>query len=163
MPQFYVVKGIGGGFDGLVVEAFATQEGSLVEVLRIIDRNSIVGDRAVALPIPGQAIYLDKRFLEETDDPTTREFAANNPFGNLVLEGHMEMGDLKVSYAQFESVISVNIREPKTGKTLFSQYFSKDFDKVKQTIEAVLKESGGSDAEDLVFQLRALKEAEANG
>lgn len=163
MPEFYVVKGIGGGFDGLVVETERTQEDGLVEVMRIIDRTSILGDRNVSLPIPGQAIYIDRKFLEPTEDPGTREYAANNPFGRLVAEGQMEISSIKVSYAQFETVLSVNVQDTVAKKTLFSQYFSKDIEKVKAAIEAVLKQNGGSDVEDLVFQLRALKEAEANG
>lgn len=159
MPEFYVVKGVGGGFDGLLVEGFKVIGSDMIAVQRITDRDSIVGDRNVSLNLPPTALYIGMQFLEATEDPGKREFAANNPFGRVILEGHMEMGNLKVSYAQFESVISVNIREAESGKTIFSQYFSKEFDRVKGCIESCLKSNGGSDAEDLVFQLRALKEA----
>lgn len=162
MPQFYLVKGIGGGFDGLVVEAFATQESSLVEVHRLIDRGSIVGDRNTALPVPGESIYINKKFLEEVEDPGVREFASDNPFGQLRFEGHMECGDVKVAYAQYDNAMSVTLMDVATGRTLVAMNFKRDFDKVKQTIESVLKGNGG-DADDLVFQLLALKEGEKNG
>jgi len=163
MPQFYVVKGIGGGFDGLVVEGTQVLGTQMVTIQKITDRNSIVGDRNVSLPLPPEAVYLGLRFLDPIEDPGIREFAANNPFGKLVLEGHMTCGVLKVAYSQFESVLSVTITDSSVGKTIFSQYFSKDFDKVKGTIESILKTKDDSDAEDLVFQLRELKEAESNG
>lgn len=164
MPQFYLVKDIGGGFDGLVVEGTPLKDSPpTVRIERIIDRNANVGDRTVSLPIPLGSLFIGQEFLEPTDDPGTREFASNNPFGQLVLEGHMQVGDLKVSYAQFQAVLSVNVRELTTGKTLFSQYFSKDFEKVKSTIEDVLKQNADSDPDDLVLKLRALKEAENHG
>lgn len=163
MPQYYVVKGIGGGFDGLIVEGVQVIGTQMVAVQKLIDRSSIIGDRNVALPIPPEAVYLGLTFLEPCEAPGTREFASNNPFGTMLAEGRMTIGNLDVAYSQFQTVINVSVRDTSVGKTIFSQYFSKDFDKVKKTIEDVLKQGDGSDAEDLVFQLRALKEAEANG
>lgn len=160
MPQFYVVKGIGGGFDGLVIEAVATQEGNLVEVLKFVDRDSVVGDRNVSLPIPGQSIYMDKRVLDEIEDPGIREFSSTNPYGRLQLEGRMDCGGLQVVYAQYELALTVVVTDMVAKRTVLSQNFSKDFGKVKAKIEECLKQA---DAEDLVFQLRALKEAEVNG
>lgn len=163
MPQFYVVKGIGGGFDGLIVETETNADGVYKLVTRIIDPNMNVGDRTVSLPIPLGALSIHPKFLDQTDDPGIREFASDNPFGKMFLEGHMDCGDLKVTYSQFEKALSVVVFDTQAKRTIFSQYFTKEFDKVKQTVEAVLKQNGGSDAEDLVFQLRALKEAETNG
>lgn len=163
MPEFYVVKGIGGGFDGLVVEGVQVIGTQMVAIQKLTDRDTIIGDRNVSLPIPPEAVYIGMQFLEKTEAPGTREFAANNPFGQLMAEGRMTIGNLDVAYSQFMSVLSVNIRDTGVGKTIFSQYFSKDFEKVKKVMEDALKQSDGSDAEDLVFQLRALKEAETNG
>lgn len=163
MQKFYVVKEIGGGFDGLIIEGKNEAGSNLVEVFKLIDRDSIAGDRNVSLPIEQGVLFISLSKLQEIDDPGTREFAANNPFGKLVLEGHMELGSVKVSYAQFESVMSVNIMDVMAKKTVFSQYFSKDFEKIRQTIEDVLKEGDGTDADDLVFRLQELKELEKNG
>lgn len=164
MPKFYVVNGVGGGFDGLVVEGEVFDDYPyIVQISKIIDTNVNVGDRTLALPTPPRSLFIGKDCLTETDDPQLREFASDNPFGNLVLEGHMDCGSLKVAYSQFEKVLSVVVTEPDQNKTVFSQYFFKDFDKVKQTVEDVLKQSGGSDVDDLVFKLRAFKEAETNG
>ena len=162
MPQFYVVKGIGGGFDGLVVEGAALKDlPPTVQVLKLIDRDSIVGDRNISLPIPPGALTIGLEFLDPIDDPGIREFAATNPFGKLLLEGRMDCGDLQVVYAQYENTLGVVVTDIVAKKTVLSQYFSKDFDKVKAVIEDVLKNSQVAD--DLVFKLRELKEAENNG
>lgn len=162
MPQFYLVKDVGGGFDGLCVEGDVFDDHpSLVSVGRIIVSGVNVGDRTVSLPVRG--LLFAKEMLEPTDDPGLREFAGNNPFGRVILEGHMEIGNLKISYTQFDSAMSVNLYDNVAQKTVFSQYFSKDLDRVRGSLEELMKQNGGSDAEDLVFRLRELKEAENHG
>lgn len=169
MPQFYVVKGIGGGFDGLVVEAEpAWYEGvggvpDIFLVRRLIDPNRNIGDRTVALPLPDGSVYIGKPFLETTDDPGTREFASDNPFGRHLASGEMEMGDIRISYSLHERALSATVYDLAAKRTVFSQNFTKDPEKVKQAIHDLLKENGGSDLDDLVFRLRELKEAEDNG
>jgi len=160
MPQFYVVKGIGGGFDGLVIEGESLAHADLIAVQKIIDRDSVVGDRNVALPIPNKGLFIGREFLDEIEDPGIREFSSTNPYGKLQLEGRMDCGGLQVVYAQYELTLTVVVTDMVAKRTVLSQNFSKDFDKVKAKIEECLKQA---DAEDLVFQLRALKEAEVNG
>ncbi len=167
MQKYYVLSGIGAGFDGLVVqgEELDSMPG-FVMVSRLIDPDVNVGDRPLALPVGAGAMLIGLGQLTETDDPILREFASNNPFGQLKHEGQMTSGNLKCAYAQFENVLQVSLLEVNPGfseKTIFSQYFFKDFDVVKQAIEDTMKQKGDSDTEDLVFKLRALKEAETDG
>ena len=174
MPQFYVVKGLGAGLDGLIVEGIQTAAMGLTMVLRIIDPNVNVGDRTASLPLPEEAFYVSDSFLERTDDPKIREFDSNNPYGKFMLEGHMECGRLHISYSQYERGLQVSVLEkyateetplgPKVEtKTIYSENFYRDIVLVKQAIESVLAENGGADADDLVFKLRELKEGEKNG
>ncbi len=162
MPEFYLVNGIGGGFDGLVVEASSLQEGSLVEVHRLINTNIVIGDRHASTPVVAQSVYLSKKFLEPAEDPTGRQFDHQSPYGEFKLEGQMSCGNLQVSYSQFENALQVSVAEVEgeNRKTLFNQNFSKNFDQIKSVIEQTLKEGTG---EDLIFKLRELKEAEAHG
>ena len=163
MPKFYVIKDIGGGFDGLTIEGddeFAPF--GFVEIKRMIDRDSIVGDRNVSLTIPPCSLYISKLKTEETADPGIREYAADSPYGKFQLEGRMDCGNLRVTYAQFEKALQVTLTDVPAGRTVTTQNFVKDFDKVKAAIEDVLK-SDGSDVDDLVFKLQELKEAEVNG
>lgn len=162
MPQFYVVKGIGGGFDGLVVEGKDSAL-NLVEVVKLTDRDSIVGDRNVSLPVPESALFISKAHLDEIEDPGTREFASDNPFGKHLADGNMEMGGISIHYSEFEKVLNVTVLDMGARKTVLSQYFFKNIAQVKEQLANLLKENGGSDVEDLVFRLRELKEAEANG
>ena len=180
MPKFYVVKDIGGGFDGLVIETDDTitlpkqidiYAKIMMPVLRIIDRDSIVGDRNVSLSLPHGAMMINLDYLTEIEDPGTAEFSSDNPYGKFLLQGTMMIGDdgLQVSYSQYEKALQVSVSElilgggTSTRHTLLNQNYSKDFDKVKLAIEAVLKENGGEDPDDLIFKLKALKEAESNG
>lgn len=162
MPEFYLVKGIGGGFDGLIAECTSMPEGSLLEVHRLINVNVVVGDRHASTPLSGQSVYLSRQFLEPTEDPTGRQFDHQNPYGEFQLSGEMSCGGLHVSYSQFEKALQVSVAEVDgtNRKTLFNQNFSKNFDQVKSSLEVALKEGSG---DDLIFKLRELKEAEANG
>lgn len=164
MGKFYVLKDIGGGFDGLVAEG--TVVNGVLHVSKITDKNVNVGDRNVSLPVPEGAIAIGPMYFEETDDPGIREFATDNPFGAFQLEGHMDCGNIKVHYAQYEKSLNVSVAEVQDKgfvRTIFSQNFHSDFPKVKDTIESVLKEHGGEDVDDLVFRLRELWEAQKNG
>lgn len=164
MSEFYLVDGIGGGFDGLVVEGVVYDDLPFyVHASRIFDPNKNVGDRVVSIPIPPHGLLISKMFLKKTDDPSQRQFASDNPFGRPIVQGLMTLGNIEVAYTQFTSVLSVNVFNSTDRKTLFSQYFSKDLDKVMDAIESILKENGGTDPDDLVFKLRELKEKESNG
>lgn len=160
MQKFYVVNDVGGGFDGLIVQGDQVNFGMAVflSVTRIIDKNVNVGDRTLALPIPANSVLISIDNLTVTDDPGLREFASDNPFGQLILEGQMSVGSLKVSYSKFDKVLSIVVTEVAENKTVFSQYFTKNFESVMSKIEDVLKNEG--DVEDLVFELRELKSKE---
>jgi len=163
MSFFYVVSGIGGGFDGLVVEGSQLKDlPPTVEIRKIIDRDSVVGDRNVTLSLPDGALFIGSQFLTPTPDPGNREFGADSPYGKFQLEGRMDCGNLRVAYAQFEKVLQVTVTDVPARKTIASMNFLREFDKIKSAIEDVLK-SGGQDGEDLVFKLREFLETENNG
>lgn len=163
MSNFYVIKGLGPLFDGLVVEAANIDSVTKdIEVSSIIDRDSIMGDRNPRFQLPQAALKICSDYLEPTDDPGKREFAADNPYGRFLLEGRMEVDQIVVSYSQYERVLQVNVFDERAQRTLYSQNFTKDFDLVKKAIESVLKDEETT-TDDLVFALQELKEAESNG
>lgn len=167
--KYFVIEGLGGGFDGLLVEEGTSKSEKLAPLeffycspARLIDRDSIVGDRNVSLPLPDGALYIDRKYLTEVTDPGIREYDNSNPYGKFILEGRMDCGPLRVTYAQFEKNLQVSVFDTEANRTLYSQNFSKNFDKVKQTIEEALKD-GDQEGADLVFSLNELKEVELNG
>ena len=168
MPKYYVVNDIL-GLNGTVIEGIISEDSEvksddsdLIMVTKIISKNVNVGDRNVMFPVPHATLYIAKGAVNNIESPETLEFASDNPYGKFILEGKMECGGLRVSYAQFEKVMTVTVFDTESGRTVISQNFVKDFDSVKAAIETVLKE-GDSGAEDLVFKLQELKEAENNG
>jgi len=175
MPKFYVVKDIGGGFDGLTVEGEVFDDyPHFVSVTKLTDRDSIVGDRNVSLPVPAHSLLIALKNLDEIEDPGTREFSSENPYGKFLLQGTMQLGgtgdsSIQIAYSQYEKALQVSVTNVipngiggATRNTLLNQNYSKDFDKIKLAIEDVLKENG-EDPDDLIFKLKALKEAESNG
>jgi len=163
MGKFYLVSGLGAGFDGLIIEGnkISVPEGlEVVEVEKILDRSIVTGDRNVVLSFPPGGLFIGCDHLDQVDDPGIMEFAYDNPYGKFLLEGRMDCGDLRVTYAQFEKAMTVTVLDTQANRTVISENFSKDFDAVKAAIEDVLKNGG---QEDLVFKLRELKEIETNG
>ena len=161
--KFFLIKGLSRGLDGLVVEGdwidsvesdVGTQD--ILAVMRIVDRDSMFGDRVGSVPVePG--LYISSEYLFETEDPTKMEFDSKSSYGEFQLEGTMECDGVKVAYAQYERVLQLSILDTVAGKTLYTENFSKQFDLVKRVSEESLKEST---VEDLVFKLSEIKESE---
>jgi hypothetical protein len=164
-----MVKGIP-GLDGLYVRGTEYEIGpasdELVLVERIVDRNSIMGDRNVSFPVESGHMFLSRDALVETEDVENRVFAADNPWGSLLLEGRYSRENIEAAFARFERVVQVTVTEFVDGhrKTLFTHYFGEtdawtvdeQFEAVKGVIERCLE--GPGDMDDLVFELESLKE-----
>jgi hypothetical protein len=164
MSKHYVLKGLGRGFDGLLVEAVTAAPGDpsvLLEVRKIINRNAIFGDRNVSFPVPPGAIYVDPAFAELTDEGP-REYDTSNPYGVFKLEARYSRGQLEVVLGQYEKAVTVAVSEQQAeGKrTLYSQTFTANFAAVKEAVEV---HTSDGDVDDLMFRLAELKEMETNG
>jgi hypothetical protein len=161
--KYYVIKGIGSSFDGLVVESDEYIEDgddgpSMVEVGRIVNRNTVIGDRSVSYLLPQEAIWISDRYLEEVQDPELREFDSTNPWGKCEFEGRYTKGSIEVSYAQYERALQVTVSEKVDGKskTIHSCYITNDIRKMKEVIETCLREA--ADPDDLVFAIKAAED-----
>lgn len=166
--MFYKIEGLGAGFNGLVVEgSIVTLHDSqnmpfgVLSVEKIFSPDTVIGDRVASRPIPPLALYVDFNFLVPTENPNDREFAANNPFGKVLVESNYVQGKLRVSACLYETeVFAVSVLESNESgtKTLYSHNFT-----VKSKIEKANKlitETVGreSDIEDLVNELRAIED-----
>ncbi len=169
MSNLYVIKGMGRGFDGLVVEAKSLVEDDptlLFMVTRIINRNSVFGDRNVSFPVPEKCLYIDGSCLEQVDE-APREYDSTNPYGEFKLEGRYTKDSLEVVFAQYSKALTVTVYEKTPTKkdeqeakrTLYSQTFIGNFAAVKEAIEV---HTSTGDVDDLIFRLNELKEMEAN-
>jgi hypothetical protein len=77
MSRWYIIKGLGPAFDGLIVKAdHAVQSWRIVE--KIINRNIIFGDREFSVIIPESGVMIREKFLKQIDEPMFREFAKTN-------------------------------------------------------------------------------------
>lgn len=163
MSNLYVIKGMGRGFDGLIVEAKSLVKDDptlLFMVTRIINRNSVFGDRNVSFPVPEKCLYIDGSCLESFDE-APREFDSTNPYGEFKLEGRYTKDSLEVVFAQYTKALTVTVYEKQeTKRTLYSQTFIGNFAVVKEAIEV---HTSTGDVDDLIFRLTELKEMEANG
>lgn len=174
MPKFYKINDISPGLDGLIIEAgdeVTEGETTIVMVAKIIDRDSILGDRHVSYPVAQNALCLNREYLEETEDPGSMTYDSTNPFGKFVLEGRLNCGELEVAYAQYEKSMSVTVMNviddssptpaQKSMRTVYAENFSKRFDEIKELIEESMRD--GDSAELLVFSLKQMKEEEKDG
>lgn len=175
MKKFYVVKDLGGGFDGLVVSGekiLSTVEylqklsgvqeimTNILVVEEILDPNSTIGSdpkNIVSLPVPFNGLFINVNFLEETDDPSNRVFVTDNPYGEVIAEGEMTLGDLKVTYLKFADSVTITLVDPGNGRTLFSHNFRKDPSEILDSVQKLMSEEG-TDSDDLFFELNDLKE-----
>lgn len=163
MSKLYVLKNLGAGFDGLVVEGLTFAQGDntvLIEVRKIINRNAIFGDRNVSYPVPPNFLYIDGSFTDLYEEEP-REFGSTNPYGEFKFEGRYTKDNLEVVFAQYSQALTVTVYEKQeTKRTLYSQTFVGNFAAVKEAIEV---HTSDGDVDDLIFRLTELKEMEAHG
>ena len=82
--------------------------------------------------------------------------------GKHCFDGSYVKDLLHVAYSSFENAVSVTIYETHETKqkTLYTQNFFQNRDMALHTIEDVL--AGAVDVEDLIFQLKEIKDQETN-
>lgn len=162
MSKLYVLKNLGTGFDGLVVEGLSFAQGDntvLIEVRKIINRNAIFGDRNVSYPVPPNFLFIDGLYTDPYEEEQ-REYGSTNPYGEFKLEGRYTKDSLEVVFAQYSKALTVTVYEKQeTKRTLYSQTFVGNFAAVKEAIEV---HTSTGDVDDLIFRLNELKEMEAN-
>jgi hypothetical protein len=166
MKSLYVIKGMGRGFDGLVVEAQAADHDGLYMVTRIINHNAIFGDRSVSFPVPSSRLYLSCECLEEYDEEL-REYDDKNPNGAYLGETRVRRHNLEAVLVEYERSMTVTVLEhvpnPPNMKgldkvhTRYTQNYLKDFGVIRAAVDLEVKKG---DLDDLIFSLRELKEQE---
>lgn len=166
MTKFYIINGLGPGFDGVLIEGepvvtdSSSNEPSMVSVLRFVENDIVVGDRPLITPVTPDEMFLSFNVLEEVGDPKIREFDSTNPYGKYQVEGRMKCGSIEVAYSQFKQALQVNVQEvaPNMNKTLLAVNFTKPehFQAVKELIETSLKNQ--DDADQLVFKLEEARD-----
>jgi len=163
MPDndFYRIKGLAPGFDGLVAEVewyreFAGDRFAVVK--RLFNTNQIIGDRTYSVAMAPKALMISTGYLQRTDDPTKREFDSRNPFGRLLSQTDFNRDGIHAASAVFENAMSVSVLDTRAHKTLFSHYFKTG--KPKQVLAEAFSREGNVD--DLVFKLQQIVEEELN-
>jgi hypothetical protein len=174
--KFYRINGTLPGIGGLIVEGMITRHCNvkdlrgnavpyidLLEVSEIIRPDSIVGDRPVRFPISEGTLYLNANEIFEIDDPSiTREYAADNPFGEYLYEGRFQKDNLVITHAVYKDAVTVTITETSTSqmkdldKTLFTANFFENKLMALELVDELLHDR--MDPEDLIFELRNLQE-----
>ena len=141
----------------------------LLEVEQLINTSVIVGNRELKFTVPTQSIWLSPRDLElVSDSEAQHEFAADNPFGAYKYETRFTKDLLEIVCAVYEKATNITIIEkndPKKkglDKTLYSDSF---FDKHAGRAFARISElvHGDLEPEDLIFELKEIKETNHNG
>lgn len=176
MGKFMRIKGLGGGFDGLVVEVREDriEPDTVVNVLRIIDTAKVVGDRSPSLPLPEGALFVLSDYLDETVHPVDREFASTNPWGRFQYEGrYLSRDDLvEVAMARFDRALQVTVtrrfthgvRTLPTSQTVFSGYFFEDINEViRQMNESMVFDDSFEGLPLVLSRLKLEEEARKHG
>ena len=108
-------------------------------------------------------INLDvEELFEDVKVGKPEEVSIKDMLGEHLFEGSYVKGTLHVVYGMFENAVSITIYEMhgSTQKTLYTQNFFKQRDHALGTVEDVL--AGKVDVEDLIFQLKEIKDKETN-
>jgi len=174
--KFYRINGTLPGIGGLIVsgeikrhckvsdlKGQAVPYTDLLEVSEIIRPDSIVGDRPVRFPMIEGMLYLNASEVFEIDDPSiTREYAADNPFGEYLYEGRFQKENLVITHAVYKDAVTVTITEMNPSqmkgldKTLFTANFFENKLMALELVDELLHDR--MDPEDLIFELRNLQE-----
>ena len=159
--QYFRIIGLP-GLNGLLVQTEFSRhrDDELIDVEALIT-DAIIGDRSVKYPLPKDALFVSRRYLEPIPNPEEREYSTENPFGTAKYEGHLVRGKIHIDYVEYDKAITVTIREDVgMGKmrTVISQNYFAKREQALILVEGVTH--GCGDVEDLVFALRDLQTAE---
>lgn len=160
--MYFIIRNLCPLLDGLIVEAEPNDENlELYAVTRLLDRNTIVGDRSIVFNMQAGSLYIGKDFLSQIDNPEEREFDFKNPWGKCLFEVSYLKGNLNIAKAQYETCMQVSVQENIDGhyKTLSSYYFDNDKKEFANTvIEQHLSTNEDSEVENIVFALQHVYE-----
>lgn len=168
MP-FYKVRNTGKLLDGQIIETGEVEVlenwGRIVEVTKVIDPNTMLGDKDFSLPVANGTVWVNASHLEEYDYDPNREYSSKNHLGAHRLSGEMTSGAVKVVYGVYEQGLSIAVLELPanpggTARTVYSQYYYKEVEEFRRELEKVLQ---SDDLDDLIFFLKKRKEEELNG
>lgn len=145
---------------------------SLVEVEQFVNTGVLVGDRELKVNPEKGSIWINIHHLDEVDPmDAQREFANDNPFGKFMYEGRYEKDELVIAYGKYEKAVSITIYEmpqatkehssSQAQKTLYSGAFFATRDQAMEIIYDLL--NGHTDPDDLIFELKQLKEDDFHG
>ena len=173
MSSFHRIVGIP-GLEGTIIEADHRHHNGMASnnecdlqyvcVLAFISPNTVVGDRALRFPVPPNALFIDDKFVVPAEDPN-KEYTAKSPFGKHLYEGRFTKEGLEIVTVEYDNAVTVTIIEKnppqKKGldRTVYTQNFFEDREQAKEMVAQVL--TGTWDIDDLVFELKALKDEEA--
>lgn len=160
--EYYRIKGLCSGLDGLIAEVSPDAEAGYRTVARLINDSIVFGDRQVILPVSnGLRIYGD--FLEKCDDPTKRQFASDNPYGDHVYSKDYMLGNVQVASVRMTSAIIVTMRDIGSNppRTLFSRTYitPSEWDDVNESLHRL--ETQQVDADDILFELKHIGEKQS--
>lgn len=159
--SWYIIKGLGPGFDGLIVEGEKNIAGTWVDVRQLVNRSIMFGDREFKVSFPDSAFSIHIRFLEPIADPGVREYDSKNPWGKYVCEGRLSRNNIEVSWAEYDYCTQVTVQEKLAGqptKTLYTDNFHLDGIKHETIIDTINESIREDDSLDsLIFHLKELK------
>lgn len=164
MPtSYYRIENLMPGLNGLIVRVDddGKRSDGYRAVSRVYNTNISFGDSTLSHPVNAPGLLISLGNLQKVDDPTIREFATDNPFGELQYEGHWSKGNIHVDYALYEKIMTVNVKDTSVKPTLtvYSQNYIGDFRvDAEESIQQVLRDE--SDIDDLVFSLQDIAAAQ---
>lgn len=157
MPKKKIV-GLCPGLDGLLVDTgvpLVHMNGTVFcSVERITNPFLVIGDRELATPLPDHSLMINGQYLESVENDTIREYASDNPYGEFLNEATIDIGDHSLHIANYQLGASVDVREKKTGKSVFARsIFGEALDQFQECLLDVIT---NGDVEDFVFYMKKL-------
>ena len=150
------------GLSGLHCVAHYAKDVDLYSVEELINVGIVIGDRLLRYPIPTGAMWLAREFLEEVEPISSREFSADNPFGEFKYEGRFEKDKLAIVHAVYDNAISITIYEMINDKQKEFQrtLYTGNFFEQKQVAIEIIDEllHGRMEPEDVIFELKSLED-----
>lgn len=156
------IRGLGPGLDGLYVDV--DDMGSecdacmdIVCVTKLTNMSIMNGDRNVSVQLPPCGLYIDKKFLEATQEVGIREFSSESGFGNFIDHRSVAKGSLIIDTVRYQETISVNVSRVagEEIRTVTSFYINK---KLEACWTEIIKLLGKNEIDDVVFELDSLRE-----
>ena len=159
MEKFFKILNSLPGLSGLYIRANLPETQSNVDYIEVseIITNTVVGDRDLKFPIPPSSLWISCEHLQEIQDPT-KQYSSASPFGKHLRDATIKDDEINVAYSVFDNAISVTvyeIQDDKSQKTLYSQNFFKNKERVLS--ELIMAMNGDTDVQDIPLILQELE------